>query len=97
MGKAAATRDASTRSTSARFNEGLLGGMVGMYHLDSVDEGIATYEIYEVVITGPGELQSNWSLQLMKYSYGKSYISNCSKSVIMTWRGGLLISLWRCA
>jgi hypothetical protein len=33
--------------------------MVGMYHLDSVDEGIATYEIYEVVITGPGELQSN--------------------------------------
>jgi hypothetical protein len=29
-----------------------------MYHLDGVDEGIATYEIYEMVIIGPGEIQS---------------------------------------
>jgi hypothetical protein len=58
VGKAAATRDASTRSAAARLNEGLLGGMVGMFHLDSVDEGIATFEIYEVVVIGPGELLS---------------------------------------
>jgi hypothetical protein len=44
--------------TTTRFDEGLLSGIVGMYHLDGVDEGIATYEIYEMVITERGELQS---------------------------------------
>jgi hypothetical protein len=70
--KAAETRDASTRSVAARFNEGLLCGWC-VYHLKVVVEGIATYEDLWDRIMGPGELLPIGIFHLMRCLWGKPY------------------------